>query len=301
VSNVCVRRAWLVMGTRTLELEDTDAGYAVTELDLGFPEIREVTNNRPDADGTDDRTALMASRAVSANITTLGAGTMTPDEVATLFAPYMVPTARPELHYVLDRPGTPERMATLRAAGYTWPVSGSRKREIHLSWVAPDPVMRDPATQTSSSRAGSSSTAGRVYNLVPPRIYPLGGGSSTAGEIRSPGDVAVRPLFRIFGPITDPRLTFDVMDPAYPLASYAIAFVPGTRIDAGHWIDVDADRKTVFRDSDPRQSAMAEVDWHASTWPVFPPAPAVTYFHLYGSSTSAVSQAEAIWMDGYLT
>jgi hypothetical protein len=303
VSSVCVRRAWLVMGTRSLELEDLEAGYACTELNLGFPEVREVTNNRPDADGTDDRTSLMGSRAVSANIGTIAGGTLKPDEIATIFAPYMVPSARPELHYVLDRAGEPERMCVVRASDYGWPITGSRTREIHLSWIAPDPIMRDPVTRSSVSRSGSTTIPGRVYNLTysPSRIYPVGGGAATTGTITSAGDVAVRPLFRIFGPITDPRLELEVMDPTEPLASYAIAFVAGTRIDAGHWIDVDADRKVVLRDSDPLQSAMAEVDWQTSTWPAIPPSPAVTYFNLYGDSTSAVSQAEAIWTDGYLS
>ena len=301
MSSVCVRRAWLVMGTRTLELEDLAAGYACTELNLGSPEIRAVVANRPDTDGTDDRTALMGSRAVSANISTVAGGTMKPDEVATLFAPFMVPSARPELHYVLDRAGAPERKTTVRAADYGWPVTGSRTRDIHLAWVAPDPIMRDPTSRTASSRSGSSTTPGRSYNLTFPRIYPVGGGAATTGEITSAGDVSVRPLFRIFGPITDPRLELEVMDPTTRLATYVLSFVAGYRLDAGHWVDVDSDRKTVFYDSDPLQSAMAEIDWQTSTWPTIPPLPAITYFNLYGDSTSAVSQAEAIWTDGYLS
>lgn len=301
MSSVCIRRAWLVMGTRSLELEDLEAGYACTELNLGYPEVREVTNNRPDADGTDDRTALMGSRAVSVNVQTVAGGSLKPDEIATLFAPYMVPAARPELHYVLDRAGEPERMAVLRAAEYAWPVTGSRTREIHLSWIAPDPIMRDPSTRTSSSHSGSTTIPGRTYNFRPSRIYPPGGGAATTGTIESPGDVPVRPLFRIFGPITDPRLELQVMDPTEPLADYEIAFVPGTIIDPGHWIDIDADRKLVLRDGDPLDSAMAEVDWQTSTWPAIPPSPAVTYFNLYGDSTSGVSQVEAIWTDGYLS
>jgi hypothetical protein len=296
----CVRRAWLVMGTRTLELEDDLAGYACTELNLGYPEVREVSSNRPDADGTDDRTSLMGARAVSANIRAYG-GAATPDEIGALFAPFMLPSARPELHYVLDRPGTPERMCTVRASGYAWPITGKRDRDIQLGWVASDPVMRDPAARSSVSRSGSTTIPGRAYPLHFNRIYPVGGGAATTGEIVSPGDVPVRPLVRIFGPITDPRVDLQVMDPAEPLATYSLAFVAGFRIDAGEWVDVDTDRKTVFRNSDPTQSAMADMDWQTSTWPVLPPSPALTYLNLYGDSTSGVTQAEATWTDGYLT
>jgi hypothetical protein len=296
----CVRRAWLVMGTRTLPLEDDDAGYACLELNLGYPEVREVTSNRPDADGTDDRTSLMGARAVSANIRAYG-GAATPDEIGALFAPFMLPAARPELHYVLDRPDAPERMCTVRASGYAWPITGKRNRDIQLGWVASDPIMRDPSRSSSSSHSGSTTISGRVYDLAFNRIYPVGGGSATTGEISSPGDVPVRPLVRIFGPVTDPRVDLQVMDPANPLTTYHLAFVAGFRIDAGRWVDVDTDHKTVFRDSDRSQSAMAEVDWQTSTWPVLPSLPAITYLNLYGDSTSGVTLAEAIWTDGYLT
>jgi len=296
----CIRRAWLVLGSRTLELEDRDAGYSTDELNLGYPEIRENMTNRPDADGVDDRTTLWGSRAVSASIRAYGPG-MAVDEIVGLFAPFMRADVRPELHYVLDRPGAPERMCVVRAAGYGWPITGGRMRDVNLSWVAADPIMRDPVEQTASSRSGSDTTPGRYYNLTFNRIYPPGGGSPTTGEIVTPGDVPARPLFRIFGPITDPVVDLQVMDPDEPLETFSLAFVTGTRIDAGHWLDVDADRRSVLRDSDPTLSAMSAVDWAASTWPVLPPAPAVTYMTLTGSSTSGVTQVAAIWRDGYLT
>ena len=87
----CARRAWLTLGARTLLLEDPSSGYFCTSLDLGYPTVRAVTNNRPDDDGIDD--------------------------VADNFAPFMVPSARPVLHYVLDRAGTArELLRTLEEA-----------------------------------------------------------------------------------------------------------------------------------------------------------------------------------------
>ena len=137
----CIRRAWLTLGALTMPLEDKDAGYYCTELNLGYPEVRDVVNNRPDQHGVDDRTAYFGSRIVSANITAQQAPV---DAVAASFAPFMVPGVRPVLHYVLDRPGTPERAFTVRASGYSWPVTGSRRRDIQLQWVAADPVAVDP-------------------------------------------------------------------------------------------------------------------------------------------------------------
>ena len=208
----CVRRAWLTLGALSLPLEDESSGYFCQSLDLGWPESREVVNNRPDADGIDDRTRLMGGRAVSADIfATAGAGAQV-DAVASAFGPFMVPSARPVLHYVLDRPGATERTLTLRAAGYAWPIAGPFERDIQLQWVAADPIARDPVAQTVVAWAGTG-ILGRVYNLVFPRVYPAGAGLPSTAQIVGHGDVPIQPYVRIFGPITNPRVTFDTVGP----------------------------------------------------------------------------------------
>jgi hypothetical protein len=288
------------MGTARLDLEDDAAGYYCTELDLGWPEVRDAVSNRPDRDGTDDRTSLMGSRAITANITALGAG-MTVDEVATLFAPYMTPAARPELHYILDRPGAPERFTVVRESGYTGPISGVRSREIHLGWVAPDPVMHDPAFHKVSAHSGASVTGGRAYPLTFDRSYTAGGGSATTGVIEGAGDLPIRPTLEIYGPITDPVVSLEVSDPAAPGPDpvFQIIFEPGFRIDPGRWVSVDTDARTAHDDLG--ASIMGDLDWAATSWPLLPIAPALTYLTLAGTSTTGVSQVQALWSDGYLT
>jgi len=284
------------MGGETLSLEDDLAGYATTELDLGYPEVREIVNPRPSMSGVDDRTSLFGSRAVSATIRSTS-GTLKPDEVATLFAPFMVPAARPELHYVLDRAGAPERMTVVRAAGYGWPVSGKRSREVHLSWIAADPAMLDPVEQLATAYAGGApGTGGRTYPLRFNRIYPPGSATSTTATVSSPGDLAVRPLLRIYGPITTPDVRIQVSAPA---ANFRILFAAGFRIDAGHYVDVDTDARTAYLDG--TSSVMSSLDWQTSTWPAIPPAPAVAYVNLLGSSTSGVTQIQVRWHDRYLS
>jgi hypothetical protein len=297
---VCVRRAWLTMGSLRLELEDEAAGYFCTELDLGYPDVREVTSNRPDRDGVDDRTRLMGSRAVSANIRGTDGGTMTPDEIATIFAPYMIPGVRPQLHYVLDRPGAPERFVTVRAAGYAWPISGERSREIQLSWVAPDPVLRDPTVRVATAFAGSSVTGGRTYSLTFDRTYPpAGSGGPTVAIISSAGDVPVRPRVDIYGPITDPVVTFDATDAGgAPLESFVLRFAPGFRVDAGTFVSIDTDAKTITDRTG--ASLMGRLDWSGTVWPILPVAPDQSRMTLAGSSSSPITQVQATWTDGYL-
>jgi hypothetical protein len=144
MSTPCATRAWLVLGALTMALEDEAGGWFMTELDLGYPEVRDVMGKRPDADGVYDRTQFMGARAVSASVTAVAWAGARIDDIASRFAPFMAPAARPVLHYVLDRPGAPERVLTLRAANYGFVIDNPDSREIHLQWIAADPVVRDP-------------------------------------------------------------------------------------------------------------------------------------------------------------
>lgn len=302
----CVRSAWLTLGTLSVPLEDDTAGYFCQSLDLGYPDVREVVNNRPGMDGIDDRTTLMGGRTVTAEITALAGAGARIDAVAASFAPFMTPAVRPVLHYVLDRPGAAERTLTLRAAGYSWPIVGADERDIQLQWVAADPVIRDPTLQTATAWSGAHpGNPGRLYNLTFNRLYPVGGGGPIPGTIESPGDVAVRPRLRIYGPITGPVVNFAMSDPVAGSSSAAVYFLAGYRIDAGHFVDVDTAAKTAYVDDDPTQPALSALDWSqmGAGWPVLPVLPATTQMTLtaLGGNTTGVTQVQATWQDGYLS
>ena len=249
----CVRNAYLVLGSLVMPLEDESAGYFCSSLDLGWPEVREVVNNRPDADGIDDRTRLMGARVVSADITALAGAGARIDEVAASFGPFMVPGARPVLHYVLDRTSGGERTLTLRGSGYGAPIAGPFERDVQLQWVAADPIARDPVVNTATAWAGTGTTGGRTYNLTFPRFYPGNAGPAVAGHILGHGDTPIQPYLRIFGPITNPRVTFDTTGP--PTAHSEVGLTE--RIDAGHFVGIDTRMHTAYLDDDPTQSVLA--------------------------------------------
>ena len=288
----CIRRAWLTLDGAIQPLEDHAAGYACPELDLGYPDVRAVVNNRPDQNGIDDRTQYFGARAVTANIVALASAGAQVDAVATAFAPYMVPSARPVLHYVLDRPGAGERTLTLRASGYSWPLKGGAKRDIQLAWIAADPIARDPTTKSATAWAGTAAQNGRGYPLTFNRSYPTGTMPPTYGYIVSNGDVPVRPMLRIYGPITAPAVT---------LAGYRVATAFGFRIDPGHFADIDTAARTMYLDGDPTRPAMSSINWQTTTWPVLPAGGVQNLLALTGTSTSQVSQVVATWNDGYLS
>jgi hypothetical protein len=296
-STTCVRKAWLVLGSLNVQLENPAAGYFCESLDLGFPTERAVVTNRPDTDGAVDRTRLMGPRLVAASIHAVAGAGAQLDAVAASFGPFMVPSARPVLHYVLDRPGAAERTLTLRATGYAWQVAGASERTINLQWTAADPIVRDPTVQTATALSGTAAGNGRPYPLVFNRTYPTTGGSPSTGTISSPGDVPVRPLVSIYGPVTGPVVTFTPT--TGPVTK--VAFVSSYRIDQGHYVLVDTVAKTAYLDGQLGQGVLAWLDWFNTTWPVLPIAPDSTTVGLAGSSTSNATQAVVTWQDGYLT
>jgi len=301
---VCVRRAWLTLAGVTYPLEDPAAGYFCTSFELGSPDVRDVVNNRPDRDGVDDRTRYFGARAVTAELITATSWGATIDQVATMFGPVMVPSARPTLHYVLDRPGTPERAIVVRAANYGWKLEGDAERQIQLQWVAADPVAYDPTDRSAVAWAGSATSAGRTYNLTFPRTYPPGGMPPTTANVTLPGDVAVSPLIRIYGPATAPHVTIYSTGPppAYQnLGAQLVWFQASTQIDAGHWIDVDANRRTVYRDSDPAQNAVTSLDWSQTKWPLLQAGGASHQMVIQAGGANQVTQAVIMWRDGYLS
>jgi hypothetical protein len=296
----CVRRAWLTLDDgRSIGLEGQ--GYFCTNLDLGFPDVREVVNARPDQHGVDDRSTYFGGRVVTANITALaGAGAII-DEVAASFAPYMLPMARPTLHYVLDRPGQPERVIQLRASGFAWPIVGPYQRDIQLQWLAADPILWDPVVQLATAWSGSSAIGGRTYPRTYDLFYPAGGGGPTIARIEHLGDTAARPLLRIYGPITAPRATFATFHPDGFLSdSAALPFTASFIIDAGHYVEIDTIAYTAQMDGDPTQPVEHYLSWTGLRWPVLAPLPSYTLMNLSGSSTNEISQVQARWRDGYL-
>jgi hypothetical protein len=275
----CVRQAWLVLpvsGT-TIQLDNPTGGWFCQSLDLGTPIMRTVMNNAPDQDGVIDRTQYMGARTVIAAITVLkGAGARI-DDVADSFAPFMVPSQRPVLHYVLDRGTNPERTLTLRPDSYDWPIVGAAQRDIALQWIAPNPIAYDPNQQSLTST--------------------IAGGGAGNVTLNSPGDVPVRPQIQITGPVTGPYVVFANALNGTQLGSYTVRFGAGYVLAAGQVVTVDCAAHTAMQGA---TSVLNQINWPMN-WPVCPIAPARSVISWNGSPAGAGSQVKILWNDGYLT
>jgi hypothetical protein len=292
------RAAWLVLGNLTVPLDNLDAGWACTSLDLGQPDIREVKDPRPDQHGLIDRTAYLGGRLVSALITAWN-GTADMDTNIEQFGAFLDPSARPVLH-LTSLSNKVERTLTLRISPYSggMPMPNPSGRDLQLQWVAADPVLRDVAVKSTTAFTGLP-TPGRAYPLTFNRVYPAGGGLVN-GIISGAGVMPIRPLLTIYGPITRPQINFFGQVNPY---GFQIWFNAGYSIAAGHFVVIDTAAHTCWLDN--RTNALGAIDWPNTVWPVLPNLPDTTAMTLAGDAagltTSGVTQVQATWQDGYLS
>jgi hypothetical protein len=112
--------------------------------------------------------------------------------------------------------------------------------------------------------------------------------------------VRIRPVLRIYGPITTPRVSFVTVGP--PVQNFQVWFNSGYVIPVNHYVQVDCLNRTITNDAG--VSILGVLDWTDTVWPVLPNLPDQTTMVLQGDTGSPISsttQVQATWQDGYLT
>ena len=300
------RVAWLTLadGTQPLYLDDWTAGYACTELDLGWPQVRDVVTNRPDAHGTDDRTKLWGSRVVTAHLEAWPGGTLTVDQVVELFGPYLDPGTRPQLHFASS--ATPERVITLRPNQFSSPMGSKPERKLQLTWVAPDPLLYG-ATLRTGTVIPDVGSAGRVYNLTFDRAYPPGGQGGTILTVTNNGDQPAWPVITVYGPATYPQVEIDYYSGPGGTVNQGrlyVPFLPTYRLNAGEWVVLDTRARAAWFKGDTTASVVGYIDQANAVWAPIPPVGANNafgWFAMLGSSMAgSVTHADIAWREAYL-
>jgi hypothetical protein len=295
------RQAMLVLGSQSVMLDDVDGGWQCVSLDLGYPDVRAVTDPIPGMHGVIDRTQFFGGRVITASLTSWDGGRVPLDQITAQFGPFLDVGARPELHYTTK--GNPtERVLTLRASAWSAPMlqpnygASGLGNEFQLSFVAADPIPRSAATSLATAWAGSSTLTGRLYSWKPPRLYVSLGGSPANGTLISHGSLMFRPLLRIYGPITAPVVKFVTQNSAQ---TFIVAALNTSRIDAGNYVEIDTGMKTAFLNGQHTQPWLSKLDWTQMNWPVLPVSPDQTVMSLTGNNTTGASQVQATWQDRF--
>jgi len=309
IPDIVGRRGWLTLGTLTVPLCDEGAGgnremgYVCTELNIGYPTVREVSDSHAGRHGAEDRTSLFGARAVTATISCpMPGGNMTRDQVSRLFGPFTNPGARPTLRYRLDDPSRPadERMLTLRASDFTSALNADTPRSIALGWVAPDPIIYSTLERTATATPAGLRTGGLKFPTLLPFAFSWSAGAG-GGTVPLPmdGDADVYPTITVFGEVTAPVVRIRNFAPDGTITAGRVGLRNGFVVEPGEAVVFDTAAKTVTRFPDGARLEGAVSTWGES-WPVIK-AGMLNTFDMEGGSQNDTARAVVAWHDGWLS
>lgn len=193
-------------GLGRLELTEAN-GFVVTSLDLGWPTVRAVSNNRVGANGADDTTAFYGPRAVSLEVGVFAPDDRTAsrrDRMSRLLA-YASPARRAVLVF-WDDDGVPQRVS-LRGESVTPPPRRpvGTAVTVMLAWSAPDGIVEELEQRTVKVSAfAATGGPGRTYPRRYPIRYPVRASAGSQDVVN--GTEPAAPIYRLWGPCVNPRL-----------------------------------------------------------------------------------------------
>ena len=294
-----------------VELSDLELGvlelgcdpYVVTSIQVGSPEVREVTRFRSLADGVFDDTRYLGARAITLAIRfkdkLLGAcsGSDPNPSMQTLIdrlTPYMSPRRRPVLTWQL--PGSDElRAAVVRGVNWGWSVDGPKAQVIAPQWVVPSGEILlggVDALHCENIRPSVDVEAGRTYDLVFDRSYPpsdpIGGRT-----IVNSGTAPTHWVLTFYGPVVNPRFTINGV-------VFKTDRSGGVTLTAGQTLVVNTRNRTVLFNGVSGSSRYQNTNFDEWGWDdlLLKPGPNIVRFD--GTGITAQTAAELCFIPSYL-
>lgn len=277
----------LLVLTSTIASSDP---IAVESWDLGFPDIRAVTQADPGADGEIDLTSRVGGRAITAACNIVGDA----DSTGTWYRRFralMHPRRRYYLH--LQRDGwSSERRILVRPDSLTDAIDSTSTAaiETQAAWRAPGGLWESVTATTVTINASGSVEGGMSF----PVTFPLGFGT---GTISGSATVAVDdegeptpPTWDLYGPCTNPVVTNTSTGEQFGFATLVLA--------SGEFVRVDHGARTVYLNADANASRYGDVDWTVSTWWLLTPDAAQVAF--VPASPGAGCHALLSWRDRWI-
>lgn len=247
--------ARLEAGADTLVLDESN-GWFVQSLDVGYPAVRQVVNNRADADGTYDSTQYFGARTVSLVLRAVGDRRASFEELSK----FLRPSTRPVLFFTVD--GT-ERRVRLRPNGRSSAFVGSpNSQEFLAQWVAPDGVVEAADESVAVAQASTGGEAGRTYDLTFDRFYPATSPVGSVTVVNAGTASAQDFVISLFGPCVNPR--FENLT-----TGQQIRFL--TTLTAGQFLEVRVRDRTVRLNGLAAQNRYNTLDFATSEWFDLPP------------------------------
>lgn len=290
------------------ELSDTELGvlvlgcdpYVVASLEVGSPEVRDVTRNRSLADGVLDDTRFLGARAITMAIRFNDVGNCDASADVSMQAlidrltPYMSPRRRPTLTWQLPR-STELRAAVVRGVNWGWSVSGPKAQGIAPQWVVPSGEILAggaSARRCTTIKPSTDIEAGRVYDLHFPRTYPaslpIGG-----RNILNPGTTSAHWVLTIYGPIVNPKFIINGV-------TFSADRRGGVTLVVGQTLVVDTRARTVLFNNVPDASRYQYVNYEDWSWDDLMLRPGNNVVRFDGTGLTVQTAAELCYTPTYL-
>lgn len=276
----------LVDPTTDVELvavgEDPD-GLILTNLDLGFPDVRDVATPFSGADGESDGTRFVGGRAITTEVVCAYEKQADRNRWVDRMSGLMHPGYRLWLYVLVDGWDSERR---IKVRGATFSRTAVPPVTVQMGWKAAAGVFEDSVVSSQVLSPAGGNEGGAAFPRTFPRSYGAGVVPGYA-YVDVGGTVATPPWIDIYGPCTSPSVRLIG-------TGQTIAFT-GLTIAAGNFLRVNLDptQRTVYLNGDPTQSRYGSLNFTISQWWSLPPGPQQLLFA--PSSPGRGCQAVVSW------
>jgi hypothetical protein len=283
----------------TLDLE-CDAGFVVSNFEIGWPEVRQVVNARALSDGTIDTTTYLGARAVTVALR-LDQTKMATQDLLDMLTPFLSPRYRPRIVWEVQSPSTttcngvtapsnPVRSLMVRGADAPLVIDGPRYITIVCQWVAQESYVSALDEICAVASVTGTEEFGRDYDLDFDRDYPFSpvfGFTYFTPSGNAPMDWTA-------------TLTSEITDPQILVNSTLISFT-GLTLNAGQTVEFNTTERTILRNGDPTDSVYGLTNFAQWSWDDLRLTPGVNQIRLQGSATVGDPSFTLCWVDRWFS
>jgi len=281
------------LGRLDLECQD---GFTVSQFEIGFPQVREVTRGRAISDGVFDDTRYLGARVITVSLRMISGGCSPAGSSQTLIdqvMPYMSPRRRPRLVWSLQRDPNEMRSATVRGLNAPIIITQRAYPTVVFQWVTTDAYAESPLLNCLSvSPTDPPLEEGREYDLEFDRQYvpipPIG-----AFFAFNAGNAPAHWRATITALATDPVLTVGGEQMIFDRNG-------GISLVTGQTLVIDTLERTILVNDDPAESRYDRVNFEDWTWDDLLMQPGFNLFRLQGTGFNFRTELQVCWRDTYL-
>lgn len=284
----------LVDGLREMLIHPRD-GIAPHSLDAGSPQVREVSEDRTDDDGTRDSTVLFGPRAVSLEVQVYEDPARITDILDELKS-FLHPRSRPYLYVTRDG-WAQERRIRLRVDQFSEPYAGyisSLQQTVQAQWKAPDGIWESADLVTETINADIAATVGLDWPITFPISFEPTSASG-AGVVENAGGVPAHFVARLYGPCTGPELTNETTGETIRFRGGDTGLI----IAAGDYVEINTRDRTAYLLSLTDASRLSYVDYTVTSWWRIEPGENLIRYHpsdSAGPGSAAVIEYRPAWL-----